>query len=130
MSLAALKTFVEQSAERNPEEFYGHDWWQITAAEVEVFEIDLVDMPRLVGCWSAYEEVTEMAISGLFSKKVLAAARAELPWAKPYDLFQFQRFAALVGVSQRNADAFFYKYQFWQTRNDHRRFRDEDEQPD
>ena len=107
--------------------FRGRDWYQLTDAEAEVFELDHDEMPRLMSVYLAYEEIVDMTMGAFpiedpLKQDVLAA----LPWLTPDTRceIEFERFARLFQVSSRQAHGFFWKVYFWQKRQGYVVFRD------
>ncbi len=107
--------------------FRGTDWYHLTDAEAEVFELDHDDMPRLVTVFLAYEEIVNMR-EGAFpiDDPLRQAVLAALPWLTPDTRcdIEFERFACLFQVSSRQAHGFFWKVFFWQKRQGYVVFRD------
>lgn len=94
--------------------YRGSDWWQLSEEEEQVFSLSLDDMPELVGTWGAYQLVLEN-----WHEEPFITARSELPWlAKCEDnQHDWQRFATLFSVPEKNAAAFYWKDHFWTERS-------------
>jgi hypothetical protein len=118
---------------------YGHDWFNLTPAEAEVFGLDLHDMASLVAVWTAYEEVLRIISPVLnIPEDIAAGVRAEHSWlAETFnpdittpsviDTVQFQKFAKLFGVPFRKSAAWWSKHQFWYVRSGVTRYVDDEE---
>lgn len=98
------------------EAYVGNDWWQISAAEAEVFRLELEDVPPLVEAWQLYEAIADILYSDFHGSSLCAESRAELPFIERLvcDPMQWQRFAGLLGIRGEKAFAWFYKVHFGQ----------------
>lgn len=107
------------------ETYSGEDWYQLSHAEEEVFQLKLEDMPRLVAVHELYYDAVR--ITSQIPEERVDAIREELPWLSDCVVCEgeWQRFAALFGISSRQAGAFCEKYHFWDVRQGHIIFRDE-----
>jgi len=107
------------------EKYSGHDWYQLSPAEGEVFQLGLEDMPRLVAVHQLYYDAVR--ITSQIPEERVNAIREELPWLSDCVACgdEWQRFASLFGISSRQAGAFCEKYHFWDVRQGHVIFHDE-----
>jgi hypothetical protein len=97
----------------------GPEWFQITEAELEVFEIDLDRFDRMVMAFHAYEAVKDIVQGSIWDETLLVAARADHPeWCKPEHSFpDFAAFAAVfAGITIREAHAIYYRQAFHDVR--------------
>jgi hypothetical protein len=106
----------ELAAIRSLHDYAGDDWWQLSAAEAEVFGLELDDMPALVSAWAMYEAVADIAYPEFPGAALCQRLRAELPFIQPRvsDLRAWEKFAALLGIRGAKAYAWFFKYDFGQ----------------
>lgn len=120
-----------ESGTKNYAVSHGYDWFNLTAAEAEVFELELHDLPSLVAVWCAYEAVLAVCDMMPISEELRAQFLTEQPWLADsqkgaiVDAVEFQRFAKLFGVSYRKAAAWYAKNNFWLTRTGITYFADE-----
>lgn len=101
---------------------HGHEWFNLSSAEAEVFNLELDDLPSLVAVWCAYEAVLSVCDMIEISDDLREAFFREQAWLDPYrsgptiDVGSFQKFAALFGVPYRKSHAWFGKYDFYTVR--------------
>lgn len=138
MSIAAEREQIEKQVNAEHEvtdsaqadfintKYRGIDWYQLTDAEIEVFGLAPENMPRLVAAHELYYCAVEIMFE--ISKERVKSIRAELPWLSSglTDGSEWSRFAALFGISNRQAHAFFCKYDFWDERMGIVTYRDEE----
>ena len=117
-------------------EAYGDDWFELTEEEARIFGLNLADLPSLVAVWTAFETVLGIADSLPHASAALVEdVRAELPWLagsiewRALECYEFQRFAALFGVSYRKAHAWHAKCDFHDIRSGIVFYDDEDSRP-
>lgn len=117
---------------------HGADWFELSAAEAEVFGLSLDHMPSLIAVWTAFEAVTDMASGGFepYDPALFAAVRAEHPWLeearvkRTQEHTHFLRFAKLFGIPYRLAHAWYAKQDFWNARAGVTYYEDEPRDPD
>lgn len=114
---AALREAFDNEATRACP-YEGSDWFQITREEQKVFDIALASMPGVVTAYRFYEEILDLTDTGLLPPTVMAVIRkylADRIGMVPEVLSQteFQKFAKLLGVSNRTAHAWYAKHEFW-----------------
>lgn len=110
------------------EKYKGNAWFQLSEAEREVFGLEYEDMPELAAVHELYFCV--IGISEEIDPSRIDSLKKELPWITEMttDQQEWRKFAALFGLSSRKANAFFYKHEFWENRNDLTVYADEKEQ--
>lgn len=96
----------------------GTDWYQITPEEQKVFGIALASMPVLVAAYRFYEEILDLTDTGLLPPAIMAVIRADLGSRIGMESgiisqAEFQRFAKLLGISNRTSHAWYAKHEFW-----------------
>lgn len=102
--------------------YKGTDWFQITPEEQKVFGIALAGMPGVVTAYRFYEEILDLTDTGLLPPAIMAAIRKDLAeriGMEPGIISptEFQRFAKLLGISNRTAHAWYVKHEFWCVRS-------------
>lgn len=118
-ALAAAIGQSEKSYLSDPERYDGDDWWQLSAAEVEVFEIDPDRWPRLMTAWHWYEGFSGTASAGDWDEAAIDAARvssADL-LAIPDPLRQWMKFSLrYAAIQPAEAVAAHAKMHWWTAR--------------
>lgn len=114
---AALREAFDKEANRACT-YEGSDWYQITPEEQKVFGIALASMPGVVTAYRFYEEILDLTDTGLLPPAIMAIIRKDLAeriGMEPGMLSQteFQKFAKLLGISNRTAHAWYAKHEFW-----------------
>ena len=112
---------MEKAMATDPGSFEGHDWFQLSAAEEEVFGIDRQRFPRMLVAWQLYQALTGIvaAEDHELDENLMEAARKSRPDLEDGELSneQFQKVAAdLVSLSSREAYAMYMKTYFWDIR--------------
>jgi hypothetical protein len=74
-ALATAIGHAQRTYQKHPERFDGDDWWQLSAAEIVVFDIDPERWPRLMTAWHWYEGFSDMASGGDWDDAAIEAAR-------------------------------------------------------
>lgn len=110
----------------------GTDWYQITPEEQKVFGIALASMPMLVAAYRFYEEILDLTDTGLLPPAIMAMIRKDLAEhigmeSGIISQTEFQRFAKLLGISNRTAHAWYAKHEFWCVRRGIQRYEDDGE---
>ena len=99
------------------DKYKGNEWFQLTEAEREVFSLEYEDMRELEAVYTLYFCIIGISIE--IEQARIDSLKKELPWL--FDITgcpdEWRDFASVFGVSNRKADAFFYKYEFWENRN-------------
>ena len=98
------------------EKYCGYNWYQVSEEESEVFGLCPADMPKLAAVHELYFCAVEVAF--VQPEAEVRSIRAELPWLSSVvvDKGEWLQFAALFGISNRQAYAFFCKYEYWEVR--------------
>lgn len=113
---------------QNPGCFWG-DGGLLTKAEAEVFGISYAEFPRMLSVWDAWFEFLDLIVGGpiSYSREAIERERKlrpELVGGNEPDLFA--RFAMQVGgLTNRQAEAMYWKGWFWTVRNGHVTYADE-----
>ena len=98
------------------EKYSGWAWYQISEEESLVFGLQPADMPRL----ATVHELYYCAIEVVYTRpeEEVVEMRAELPWLSSgiVDKGEWVRFAELFGIGNRQAEAMFSKYEYWEER--------------
>jgi len=102
----------------------GTEHAELTAAEIEVFEIAPERYPRMLALWEAYEDIKGICDMGAYGESMLVAIvsalglqpRADASQRPRVSVEEFQKLGEVVGVSYRDAFAMFYKLEFWYRR--------------
>lgn len=129
-----LLGWIEASLEDLDPAYYawpvGEDRDQLSAAERAVFLLDPARMAFLMVVYDAYHEIAGIQYGGLNNDPLGEEARAALPWIAPgrSDADSFQRFAALFGISCREALAYYTRQLFRDIRDELWVFADETEE--
>lgn len=110
-----LKEYLESSF--LIDKYKGNEWFQLTEAEREVFGLEYEDMRELAAVHTLY--FCMIGISTEIEQTRIDNLKKELPWLTEMttDPKEWRGFASVFGVSHRKAEAFFYKYEFWENRN-------------
>lgn len=121
---------MEKAQADDPGEFEGDDWFQLSAAEEEVFGIERQRFPRMLVAWQFYQALLGVvaAADHELDERVVEAERKNWPDLVEGELSneQFQRVAAKVaGLSNREAYAMYMKTYFWDIRAGNVPFADE-----
>lgn len=129
MSIQSERTRLEEELQRpcDMEKYCGPDWYQVNEAETKVFELLPEQMPRLSAIHQLYFDAVD--ITSVHEKARIDSLRQELPWLtqRMNDESEWQRFAALFGISNRQAHAYWNKYHFWEERMGVVTYRDEEQ---
>ncbi|NOY42775.1 MAG: hypothetical protein GXP26_13195 [Planctomycetes bacterium] len=129
MSIASEQARLEEELRRpfDREKYCGPDWYQVSDAETEVFGLLPEQMPTLVAVHELYFDAVD--ITTIHEKDRIDSLRKELPWLtqRMNDQSEWQRFAALFGISSREAHAYWSKYSFWEERMGLVTYRDEEQ---
>jgi hypothetical protein len=109
---------LEAWSAKDADSYLGYDWWQLSPAEEEVFEIDRERFPVMACALYAYETFKDIALVDDFGPEdVLHDARQRFPqWSRLHvtDEKEFIAFAAhFCGLTAREARAIFRKHAFW-----------------
>lgn len=129
-----MRAWIDQETQRlealGPDHLRGHDWCDVSIEEQEVFGLSPETVARVVTVFDAYLAIADIAFNELRDTLLCRAARKAYPWIEQgsTDSQTFIRFAKLFGVSNRQADAFFWKHDFWQIRRGLVTFADETEE--
>jgi hypothetical protein len=129
-----LRAWIDQETRRLETQrgnyLRGHNWCDVSIAEQEVFGLSPETVARAVTVFDAYLAIADIALNELHKTPLCKAAREAYPWIEQgrTDPRTFSRFAKLFGVSNRQADAFFSKHDFWQIRQGLVTFGDETEE--
>ena len=128
-NLAARAVALAASAAAAPDRYTGPDWWQLSAAEAEVFNIDRARFPVMCETWTAYERFKNLLDEDFYGPPaVIEAARRDHPeWCGPHiSAEEFAAFAMTMGgLTYREAFAIYAKQEFWGVRNGVARYADE-----
>lgn len=110
---AHVRRQMEEWASEDPARYLGTDWWQLSPAEEEAFEIDRERFPVMACALFAYEVFKDIAqVDDFGSGAVLHDARLRV-----IDVNEFVAFAAhFCGLSAREAHAIYWKHDFWNVR--------------
>ena len=109
----------EAKAKTNPDMYRGPDWWQLSDAEEQVFDIRRDDWPRLFNVFWCYEAFKLIAHSAEWDQALIEQTRQQRPeWCDtPSTNEEFCAFAQAFGdLTNREADALYVKQQFWTVR--------------
>jgi hypothetical protein len=99
-------------------EYKGDEWWQLHPAEAYVFGLDRADLPALIDAWEFYEGIIGTTDNDFADDPLCAKARVALPsiivpWeSDPHQPEQWIKFAGLLGIRGRTANAWFHKFLF------------------
>jgi len=130
MSIASEQARLEEEllAPFDLEKYCGPDWYQVSEAETEVFGLLPEEMPKLAAVRELYFDAVGITTSR--EKGRIDSLRKELPWLtqRANDESEWLRFAALFGMSNRQAHAFWSKHRFWEERLGVVTYCDEEEQ--
>jgi hypothetical protein len=115
---AHVRRQMKAWASEDPARYLGTDWWQLSPAEEEVFQIDRERFPVMACALYAYETFKDIVQADDFGPEdVLHDARQGFPqWARLHvaDEKEFIAFAAhFCGLTAREAQAIFKKHAFW-----------------
>lgn len=110
------------------EKYKGNAWFQLSEAEREVFGLEYEDMRELAAVHTLY--FCAIGISEEIDPSRIDSLKKELPWLTEMttDPKEWRKFAALFGISNRKAEAFFCKHEFWENRNNLTVYADDKEQ--
>lgn len=110
--------------------YEGRDWYQITPEEQQVFGLSLKAMPWVVTAYRFYEEILGLTDTGLLPPEIMAVIRKDLAERigmepEVISLGEFQKFARLLGISNRTAHVWYIKHEFWCVRRGITQYQDE-----
>lgn len=115
-TIIRLKDHFDQALTKpvDLDDYVGDEWWQLSAAQAEVFGLELDDVPPLVSAWVLYESVANIAAHDFSASPLCVEVRAALAYIEQgvIDLGHWLRFAALLGIRDKKAFAWFYKAAF------------------
>lgn len=135
-TIAKLKAFIRADMETyaNAGLHYGGEWWALSEAEAEVFGLSLDVVPSLLAIWCAFEASIDICYPWTEDHSALfAEVRQALPWIgekaalHQLDADDFVRFARLVDMPTRYAEAWFYKRHFQDARSGILQYKDDPE---
>ena len=121
----AVHALIRRSIESGDQTYtreYGYEWYNLSEAEAEVFQLSLDDLPSLAALWAAYCELLDISYMLDIPDDIVTAFIAEHPWiaeeraTRAASLESFQRFAKLFGMPLRQSFKWWAKYDFWQLR--------------
>lgn len=126
----ALIAEMQETMRRNPSRYRGDDWDRLLDEEIEILEIDPERFPHMLTAWCCYETLLGIVDAEAFGfdAALIEEERKRRPQLKPLvvDFMEFRALAKeIAGLSNREANAIFYKIEFWQVRNGLIRFADE-----
>jgi hypothetical protein len=113
----AVKSW-EKTLDRRSQE--GDDWYQLTQAEEEVFDIESWRWARMLTAWEFYEDLIDIADPPHFDEVLVKAERKNWPKLRLRVTEEgvFADFAvAKAGLTRKEAHAIFHKVEFWQVRS-------------
>jgi hypothetical protein len=102
-----------------PESDEGPDWWQLSEAEEEVFQIDGSRFPRMVMTYECYQAFKLISGNPAWDKKLIEQERQNRPqWCgEAIEENEFHAFAQAFGrLKHREASAIWCKQHFWTVR--------------
>lgn len=121
----------ERQDQADPTFYNGYNWWQLSDADQEVFDIEPEQWPRMMMTWHCFEAFTGVSHTPEFSNDLVAAARTAFPqWAPDQaksqnGLTMFQAFAReFGGLTNRQAFATTRKQEALELRENVLRFED------
>jgi hypothetical protein len=125
-----LQLEIKLANERPAQFFSGHDWFHLTPEEELVFAIDRTRFPRMIRAWSAYEIFTGLLEDGGFNEETKRERQRHPDIVRKGVCPEgFQLFAKeYAELTFREANATYFKYEFWQVRNGIIRYTDEPRQ--
>ena len=113
----AVKSW-EKTLDRRSQEV--DDWYQLTQAEEEVFDIESWRWPRMLTAWAFYEDLIDIADQPHFDEVLVKAERKNWPKLRLRVTEEgvFADFAvAKAGLTRKEAHTIFHKVEFWQVRS-------------
>ena len=117
-----LREWIDRKAQQleagGVEHLKGDNWFQASPAEQEVFQLDPLNMARVIAVFDAYLEIADIAVKGSHGIPFCEEVRKAFPWIEQGRTAEdtFRRLAGLFGVSNRQASAFYWKHAFWEDR--------------
>lgn len=101
-----------------PLKYESGEWYSLTEAEAEVFNIDLDDINVLASVWLAYIFLSELATGIDIDKETEEAFWADNPWFKKgeEDEEDWIRFSKLFNIREEKARGWFYKARIYDYR--------------
>ena len=123
-----LKLIVQAEIDKDPHPYaadFGHDWCDLSQQEALIFSLDPDDLKTLVPVWCAYEVILDICDMIDIPPDIVRGFRTENPWIEEHCKenmmahADFIKFAALFGIEERKAFAWFYKCIFWHEREKH-----------
>jgi hypothetical protein len=125
---------AEKRTREDVNTFGGYDWFQLSAAEEEVFAIKRERYARVLEAWKLYQSLMDIVWppDHGFDERLVMAERKNWPGLdlkhKRITTEQFQEVAKeLCGVTFRESYAIFMKIEFWNLRIERISYRDEQE---
>lgn len=129
--LEANVAILQARFDLRPDGSTGGNWFELSEAEEEIFQIDRDRFPRMVTTYECYEALKGLSGDPQWDEKLIDLARRRYPaWSGAgTDEFEFYAFAkALGGLTNREANAIWCKQHFWTVRLGVVTFRDERQQ--
>lgn len=117
--LAAKIAAAERQDVADPDHYRGEDWWQLSEAEQDVFDLQPAQWPRLILTFYCFQAFTGEASTAEFDDGLVAAAREQFPqwYEEGEDADRRRHFLAFAaefgGVANRDAFATLRKQEAW-----------------
>jgi hypothetical protein len=116
--IAARISESERHAGENPEHYRGHDWFQLSDAQAEVFGIDPARWPRMLVAWQLYEACLDIVLprDHELDEALIEEERARRPELYTGRMMVYENFRTLamdtVGLTEVEARAVYVKQEF------------------
>lgn len=112
---------AEKQYRKNPKDYSGFDWWQLSKEEELVFMIDPERWPRMMVALTTYDVLLDVTGGDTlgYDEGEIQRLRVERPdlFTAGTDAHGFAQFAtAYAGLTSREAAAAYWKNQFWKAR--------------
>jgi hypothetical protein len=121
--IAARISETEQHARETPEHYRGHDWFQLSDAQAEVFGIDSARWPRMLVAWQLYEACLDIVLprDHELDEALIEEERARRPELYAGRLMAYDNFRTLAmdtaDLTEAEVCAVYVKQEFWRKRD-------------
>jgi hypothetical protein len=112
----AIDREVAGMENRSPDCFRGYDWFQLSAEEEWVFDINRERLPRMVVTMELYEAICTIVAPehAGFSHEEVASAKARLKLKGNETFEEYVKLATVFGgLTPREAFSYYWKHEFW-----------------
>lgn len=115
-----LRELIYRNAENaDPKNYWGDDWWQMTKAEGDVFNINVHAMPIAMEFYHAYEGIKGLCHNHYYDDQILRAGILKA-WPElennRYSEAEYLEFLKRLNCDASSAKVIFSKVRWWRER--------------